>query len=397
MTTPLKIVIVGPFGMRPRGTMSVRALPLARALVERGHTVTMLLPPWQNPEDAGKCWDDQGVRIENLPLPAGLPGWFHGRLTLHMVRRALQLKPDVIHTFKPKAYAGLTHWLLARLPAGRRPRIVVDTDDWEGPGGWNDLSPYPSPLKAFFTWQERWGSTHADAVTVASRALETLTWALGVPPARVHYLPNGVAWQGPAVTLAHHPRPTLLLYTRFFEYDLERLWRIVLNVRARRPAVRLHVIGKGLFGEEKRLLEMARAADWNVVEGSANQQADLLYTGWAEPAALPALFAGADLALYPFDDTLINRTKCSVKLLDLLAAGLPVVGEAVGQLTESVISGETGLLVPSGDEAAFTAAILSLLDDPARRLSMGVHAARDIRTRLSWNDLVFTTEAAYSK
>ena len=55
----MRIVMIGPFGMRPRSTMSVRALPLAKALVERGHGVTLLLPPWQNPEDAGKAWDDR--------------------------------------------------------------------------------------------------------------------------------------------------------------------------------------------------------------------------------------------------------------------------------------------------------------------------------------------------
>jgi len=31
------------------------------------------------------------------------------------------------------------------------------------------------------------------------------------------------------------------------------------------------------------------------------------------------------VALYPFDDNLINRTKCPVKLTDLLYAGIPVV------------------------------------------------------------------------
>ena len=71
-------------------------------------------------------------------------------------------------------------------------RLVVDTDDWEGPGGWNTLGNYTPAQRLIFTWQERWGLTHADVVTVASQALQTITWSLGVIPDRVFYIPNGI-------------------------------------------------------------------------------------------------------------------------------------------------------------------------------------------------------------
>ncbi len=394
--------MVGPFGMRPRGTMSVRALPLARALVRRGHQVTMLLPPWQNPEDAGRVEEDNGVRVENAPLPLGLPGWFHARLALNLLRRTLALHPDVVHTFKPKAYAGLVHGGLARL-APRTP-VVVDTDDWEGPGGWNDLNPYPVPLKHIFTWQERWGLSHGDAVTVASRALQTLAWATGGPPGRVFYLPNGSdpaphppsARNFALIHLGEH-RPTLLLYTRFFEFDLERLWRVLQGVRTARPDVRLWVVGKGLFDEEKRLLALAERDGWAIAEEQlpAPPGADLVYAGWVPFDELSAHFAQADVALYPFDDTLINRTKCPVKLVDLLRAGIPVVGEAVGEIAERIHSGQNGVLIPPGDEMAFTTAILELLSDAERRRAMGQRAAEELRSQLGWDHLAGVAESAY--
>ncbi len=385
----MRLVFVGPFGMRPRGTMAVRALPLAKALVRRGHRVTMLLPPWQNPEDAGRTWEEEGVRIENLKLPRGLPGYFHLRLTAALVHRTRALRPDVVHLFKPKAYAGLTHFALAHLP--RPPRLVVDSDDWEGRGGWNALAPYPAPLRAFFAWQERWGMRHADALTVASRALQTLAWAQGVAPERLHYLPNGVAWSGPVVVPAAHARPTLLLYTRFFEFDLARLWRILAAVKAALPDLQLRLVGRGLFGEEARLREMARRAGWRIAPDG-----DLVDLGWVEPARLPEAFAQADVALYPFDDTLVNRTKCPVKLLDLLAAGMPVVAEAVGEIREMIRTGESGLLVPPGDEAAFAEALLALLRDAPRRRALGRAAAEDVRRRFTWDRLAATAERAYA-
>jgi glycosyltransferase involved in cell wall biosynthesis len=391
---PLNIVMIGPFGLRPRMTMRMRALPLAKALVARGHQVTVLLPPWQNPEDAGRRWEDGGVLVENMDLPRGVPGWFHGRLALRLVHRATQLHPDIVHTFKPKAYAGLAHLALAR-----RYPVVVDTDDWEGPGGWNAMGSYPPAMRRFFAWQERWGLTHAAAVTVASRALETLAWSMGGSPDRVFYLPNGISTTSRSPVPQHArqgERPTVLLYTRFFEYDLDRLWRTMRAVRARRREIRFLVVGKGFAGEEERLLQMARSDAWRValIDGDM-PDADLVYAGWGTGENLPLCFAAADLAIYPFDDTLLNRTKCPVKLMDLLAAGIPVVGDAVGQITEAIVHGSTGLLVQTSDEPGFAEAVLSLLAAPEKLDAMREAVRRDMANRYAWTRLAEAAEAAY--
>ncbi len=390
----MRIVFIGPFGLRPRGTMSVRARPLAHALAARGHAVTLLLPPWQNPQDAGRCWEEAGVRVENIPLPPRVPLLFHLLMVWRLAARALALRPDVIHLFKPKAYSGLAHFLLALRPRARRPRLVVDSDDWEGPGGWNDMTDpasgrplYTPAQRRFFAWQERWGLTHADAVTVASRTLESLVWALGVPPGQVFYVPNG--WSGteaPPAPRADEGPPVILLYTRFFEFPVSRVVSLLRRVRERVPQARLRVVGEGLFGEEARLLEEARQA------GLAEA---VEYVGWVDPDRLPDIFARATLAMYPFDDTLINRAKCPVKLLDLLGAGVPVVAEEVGEIREAIRHGETGWLVPPGDEAAFAEAVLRLLEDPDLRRRLGLQAARDIRGRRSWNHLAAVVERAY--
>jgi glycosyltransferase involved in cell wall biosynthesis len=397
MTKPLNIVMIGPFGLHPRMTMRVRALPLAKALVAHGHDVTLLLPPWQNPEDAGRCWDGEGVRIENMALPRGLPGWFQWRLALALVRRTRELKPDVVHTFKPKAYAGLAHLALAR-----RFPVVVDTDDWEGPGGWNAKGGYSSGMQRFFTWQERWGLTHARAVTVASRALQTLAWSLGGVPERVFYLPNGVTLPRvgenatPRPSVQGDKRPTVLLYTRFFEYDLAGLWRLMRAVRQRRQRVRFVIVGKGFAAEEERLVELARSDGWRVVLTQDDvPDADLVYAGWGTEENLSRCFAATDIAIYPFDDTLLNRTKCPVKLMDLLAAGIPVVGSAVGQIAAAIVPGETGILVQPGDDAGFVNAILGLLETPDTLDAMREAIRHDMSARYAWTHLAEVAERAY--
>jgi len=408
----MNVVMVGPFGLRPRGTMSARALPMAKALAARGHTVAMLLPPWQNPEDAGRRREEDGVAIENISLPPNISGLFHVWTALRLARRALALRPDVVHLFKPKAYSGLTHWLLARLPAARlpaarRPRLMVDADDWEGPGGWNDLGDYTPMQRRFFAWQERWGLTHADAVTVASRTLESLVWALGVSPNRVFYVPNGVSGRQETRDerqKAGNDQPCILLYTRFFEFPVSRVIEVFRRVQERIPAARLLVVGRGLFGEEEELFQLASQSDLTIthrvlrITFQVSRFAhDVTYFGWVPPAYLPAYFARADVAIYPFDDTLVNRTKCAVKLLDLLAAGTPVVAEAVGQNREMIRHGETGWLVPPGDVTSFAEAVAGLLENAALRERLGRAAALDMRERFAWERLVETVERTYEE
>jgi glycosyltransferase involved in cell wall biosynthesis len=386
----MRIAMIGPFGLRPKGTMSVRALPMARAIVARGHAVRMVLPPWDYPQDTGRQQQDAGVEIENIALPGGVPGLFHLNTTRRLVQRALDFQPDVIHCFKPKAYAGLAAWWLWQLKRmGRvKARLIIDTDDWEGAGGWNDLNSYSWAQKRLFAWQEQWGLTHNDGVTVASKALQVRVLSLGVKPERVTYVPNGCHETQTALrpaTSSQQPA-TILLYTRFFEFKIERIIEVLRRVVAQIPEAKLIVVGKGFNGEEECLLAQAAAIG---LRGSIE------YAGWVAAAVLPDYFAQASVAIYPFDDTLINRTKCSVKLIDLLSAGVPVVADAVGQNAEYIRHNETGLLVSSGDFEAMAQAVIELWRDRARADRLGRAAAQDMIARFRWDCLVTDVEQIY--
>lgn len=405
----MNVVMIGPFGLQPKATLSFRALPMARALAARGNSVVLLVPPWDHPPDAGREWGDDGVWVVNVSLPPRLPLLFHALLALRLVRRALDLRPQVIHCFKPKAYAGLAHfllWWLRRLRLARSKlspnlRLVVDEDDWEQ--AWNAVEAYSPLQKRFFAWQERWGLTHADAVVVASRALVSLVGEIGTPAERIVYVPNGVRAlpaegadqeppPGEAASIVRmlwelDDAPVLLLYTRFVEFRLERVVEILRRVVEQEPRAKLLIVGEGLFGEESDLDDMLEAA------GLSDHA---VFTGWVETGRLPGYFAASDVAILPYDDTPINRTKCSVKLLDLLPAGLPVVADAVGQNAEYIVDGESGLLVPPEDDRAFADAVVRLLADSDLRARLGAAAARRVRERFDWDKLVEEVERAYA-
>ena len=420
----MQVAMIGPFGMTAKSTMRERALPLAKALVRRGHRVSLIVPPWDSPEEGGESWLDDGVQVVNVLLPQAKGPLFHVHLTNSLVRTALNLKPDVIHLFKPKAYAGLSHLFLSALRRlGRhKARLIVDEDDWEV--AWNDVGDYTAWQKRFFAWQESWGLHHADKVTAASRVLQELIEDLGVPRYRVHYLPNGVRPIANPVTavkafteatlqpeLAGWPasfgfepalgegfgqavratydlfgRPVILLYTRFFEFQLTSLMAVIARVNLFMPEVRWLVVGKGYFEEEKKLEDMALAQ---------NLQGKLIFAGWVPQETLPNYFAAANVALHPYDETILNRTKCSVKLLDLLSAGVAVVASRVGQNAEYIVHGKTGLLVPPHNLNALADALMLILKNRPLQYRLGREATRYVNNVFSWDVLVEEAEVAY--
>jgi glycosyltransferase involved in cell wall biosynthesis len=390
----LRITMLAPFGIRPKGTLSARMLPLAQALARRGHCVAIVAPPVQNPQDAGRRDIYDGVSVTHTPLPT-LPGPAGVvQQVQSLLRAVLAERPDVLHLFKPKGYSGLAA-LQAQLTHPALP-LVVDTDDWEGWGGWNDLLPYPRPAKTLFAWQERDLPRRAAAVTVASRTLQAQVWGFGVPPENVFYLPNGVRSSELKVqssklsdSLTQNSELltfNLLLYTRFWEFDVRDLVAALVPIVARWPAARLLVIGRGERGEEHELLRLA---------ARAGLAAAIDYRGWIEPDQIPTLLAAADLAIVPMNDTLINRARSLAKLLELMVAGLPIVAGRVGQVAEYIEDGRSGLLVAPGDPAALAGGALALLADPALRARLGQGARARVAEHYSWDRLARDAERAY--
>lgn len=400
----MRIGMVGPFGLHPKQTMRSRALQLAKPLVQRGHDVCLFMPAWHTPAEANKTWLEDGVTLRNVPLKGGTLG-----ITRQLIKEVFAWQPDVVHGFKPKAYSGLVMWWLWQFQR-KRLHLVLDTDDWEGWGGWNEREGYTAVQKHFFAWQEKWGLSHCHNLTVASRALETIALSQGIPQAQVLYLPNGPgisvqysvsgdqysvtgephlstsAPQHPITSAPHHP--TILVYSRLFEFDVRRLVEILRGVKTAVSDLHILFVGAGLFAADAAQLRQQL------------QEADLLAcstdAGWVEPEKLPQVLTQADVGIYLMEDTLLNRTKCPVKLADMQALGIPVVAEAVGQVSEYVVHGRTGLLRPTADHDGLTQDLIFLLQNADTRQTMGQAALHHIAAHFSWQTLAAQLEAAYA-
>jgi glycosyltransferase involved in cell wall biosynthesis len=411
----MRIALVAPFGLRAKGTTRARVLPLARALARRGHVVAAFIPPYDSPEDSGRQWVDEEVDVINVALPGFGQGgaawhlWLGWRL-FHAVRA---WRPDVAHVFKPKGPSGVAGMLLfatrrrgdggtrreapgdsrAAASLAKYPWVIIDSDDWEGAGGWNDdpRAGYSGPQRRFFAWQERYGLSHADAWTVASECLQRRAVDCGARPDRVFTLHNGTEVPGEFGSGSGCGKAgavqresggggpaAAVLYTRFAgtrPADVAGIWA---RVRARVPGAALTVIGRGLGGEERGLVGLP----------------GITVQGWAEPAELPAMLARMSFAIVPWADTPSNRARHSAKVLELMAAGLPVVAYAVGELPATV--GEAGILVPPGDADGCAAAVGALLADPDRAARLGAAARVRVQSCFTWERLSDAALAAYA-
>jgi glycosyltransferase involved in cell wall biosynthesis len=390
----MKVVMVGPFAFRPKGTVRARAFFMARALARLGHTVTILMPPYDNLAESGRVGYEDGVLLVNARIRRD-DWWARLAVPFRLALRARALGPDVVHVFKPVGYSGLTAgWLrtLTRLP------LVVDTDDWEGRGGWADQSGYPRLWRAFFDWQERWVPRHADAITVVSRTLETQVQGFGVDPDRVFYLPNGLdsAWHTPRplpteqvqavrarLGVAQAPLGMYVAHlARGSDLDLAlRAWPLVLRSV---PEARLVVLGGG---EGRPLLE-ALAAELGL-------QDRVIFVGPVPQEEVPVWLAAADVTINPYRDSLVNRAKCAGKLIDYMAAAKPVVAAALGQNVEYLEEGVSGVLTEPGDVRDLAQGIVRVLADPAWAAQLGRAARARLWDAFDWNVMVEVLEEVY--
>jgi len=86
---------------------------------------------------------------------------------------------------------------------------------------------------------------------------------------------------------------------------------------------------------------------------------------------LSLIYSAADLFAIPsLEDNLPNT------VLESLACGTPVVGFKAGGIPEVVRLGVTGLLAPVGEVDSLRAAILELLENPAKRQEMAANCRR---------------------
>ncbi|MEJ5915834.1 glycosyltransferase family 4 protein [Pseudokineococcus sp. 1T1Z-3] len=223
----------------------------------------------------------------------------------------------------------------------------------------------------------------ADVVVAVSAAVAT--WAREMAGRDVLVLPNGVDADRFTVTGGPRQRgdaePLVVGFVGTFRpwHGLEELVEATAAVARSGDAVRLLLVGDG----PTREAVLARAAAAGV---------DVEAPGAVAPHEVPGLLARCDVAAAPYPG---GQTYFSpLKLVEYLAAGLPVVASAVADVP-SLFRRDELLLVPPGDGPALAAALGRLVREPALRARLAARGRAAALERFGWHEVVGRTlEAA---
>ncbi len=208
------------------------------------------------------------------------------------------------------------------------------------------------------------GLASAAAVIAVSEAVREDLVARGIRPERVHVVESGLTAPPPAWTRAALesafalPAASLALGTVARHHPVKGLDVLIDALALLRaepagpPFVHL-LLGDG--PETASLVARARARGVEDVVRFAGFRPDArAIVGALDLFVLPSRAEGFGLAA-----------------LEAMAAGVPVVATAVGNLPSLLGAGRLGALVPVDDPAALAAQMAALLADPARRGALG--------------------------
>lgn len=169
-------------------------------------------------------------------------------------------------------------------------------------------------------------------------------------------------------------RPRAALRPRFLSNrNLETLYNVACSIRAFArvqdvvPDAELVVAGDG---RERAALEGLVAS---------LRLRNVRFVGRVAPGAMPALYEDADVFLNSPD---IDNMPSSI--IEAYAAGLPVVTTDAGGIPFIVRHEGTGMMVPTGDDAAMADQALRLLRDPALVARITAQARAECLERYTW-------------
>lgn len=343
---------------------------LGAALRARGHRV--LLGVIRGDRFEAKAREAAVELIDGLRLePRGAPvGFLRDVVRLRHLVRAERV--DVIH-----AHHSHDHWLsvfVRSRPDGAGPVPVVRT--------------FHSFRSVKRSRVAAWLYRRTSAFFAVSRRIESRCADAGLPADKTFWIPGTADL--PRFDGNADPRPVReefklgdapvivsvarLAPNRGHERLLSGFRRLLAEV----PGAKLLLVGKG---ESRPRLE-GLVAELGLSD-------DVIFTGYRD-RDLPAVLAAADcfaLMAAGSDDS------CRAAL-EAMAAALPVVAPRVGALPETVVHGETGLLIDDTPESV-ARALAAILGDRARGRAMGAAGRRRAHEVFSPERSVETVERVY--
>jgi glycosyltransferase involved in cell wall biosynthesis len=308
---------------------------------------------------------NRGGYYEGLLREAGVPFEIAGKSFRFDLRTAARLRrglrnfqPHIIQSFLFSANT------LVRLPGLAPPdtRIVISercVDSWKS------------------RWQltiDRWLATRADALVGNSSSVVDFYRKLGVPPERLHTIPN----------VAPAPGPRLSRAAARAQLGLPADARVIGFIGRLAPQKRLRDLVWAF-----QLLQQVRSDTLLVLigDGPARESLESLASGFdSRPKITFAGHRTDATTLLPAFDAFVLPSEfegMSNSLMEAMQQGLPCVVSDIPANRELIRHNENGLSYPLGNSPALAKTLLKLLGDPELSKQLGQSATATITTNYS--------------
>jgi rhamnosyltransferase len=407
----LKVLFVSA-GYPPgaRGGTELHARDVAAALRRAGHEVAVFCREGDaaRPDYAERDDVVDGVRVRRVNYNFGDAATFafihdNARLDEAFARYAAEVRPDVVHVhhltclstgiLDRAADVGLPlvmtlHDFWTVCPRGQR--ITADLERCETLDRtkcapclsklWPHFEISPQGL-AELDARLRARLLRADVLIAPSESHRAKMLEFGLDPDRLVAVPHGL--DGGALASARRERTELRRVAFIGSVIPSKGVQTLVEAfrRLERPGVSLDVHGDALnFHGDTGYLDRLRAAAGD---------APVRFRGGYDPEALPGILRDADLVVVPS----VWRESFCLTIREAFLAGVPVVASDLGAMSEAFAHGAGGLHVPPGDVGALTAALRSLVDDPARYRAL----AGSIPTVRALDDAAAETARLYER
>jgi glycosyltransferase involved in cell wall biosynthesis len=358
---------------------------ILRFLAER-FAVDLVAPALDGTDDAVRLLRCHCADVELVPPSPG--GWRRRLLRLGPYEKDPMLAEAVHRRLASGRYAAVQAEkpaMLPYVPKDLRIPLILDTFAYGLTGGVRALRNEPGLIvrarnllrlirsAAFDAFC--WPATHCILVVSEPDRQRCLR---DHPGRNVLLIPNGVDCAAIRPGAFRDKGPLLLLFTgdMGFEPNVQAglclATLIFPNVRQMYPDAELHLVGRH---PDPRI---------RALEGTS-----IKVTGEV-PAMIPYLHA-ATVFVAPLATGAGTRTK----LLEAMAAGLPIVTTRVG--IEGIDASDGHQVLLADPPGAFTAAVLRLLADPAERRRLGAAARRLMEERYDWARCLAPLEALYAE
>ncbi len=107
---------------------------------------------------------------------------------------------------------------------------------------------------------------------------------------------------------------------------------------------------------------------------------------WAKEGEIQKANQSFDIGLNPLIENRDNRARCSLKVLDYMAVGLPVVASDIGENKYFINNGKNGFLVKNKKE--WVEVLSRLIDDSELRKMIGQNAQKRIKNHYSYEAMI---------